>query len=516
MKALKMRQGPQVEGEDKIPAARLFRFSSLFIVFVIAASAVLVQAQAPVIQRSAPEATENGVREQIQCTIPVAPGGRLTLRANAGSIHISPGADNEVRCLIDLFSYNHNPQRAARCLQRYKVKAERVGNGALIETVAGCPNGPGPVSARLEVNVPLKFNVDVKTQGGNIAVERLNGEVRADTAGGDIRAGDVLGPVWVSTAGGVISLGNVGESVFAHSAGGGIRIGNVNGGATLDTSGGGIMTGVVNGPVTAHTAGGDILMQAASGPVVVETAGGQIRLGECGNTVQASTAGGNIEVGGSRGDVRAQSSGGNITLLKLMGPVNAETTAGRILAQIAASRHTFGPSRLQTQVGDVDVFIPPALPVTVKAVINLAMGHRIVSDFPFTAPSNDRRAAFGPETVRLLLNGGGSALNIQASMGNIQIRRLDPSAAVALGDFQQEFWKNWSFQWNDVSQQQKEMFRQMQVIQRQVEQQRVILDRQLRQLDRALRERSRVPVEQLQPQAPTPPSQPAPPQPPSI
>lgn len=490
------------------------RLSSLF-VLAVSASAVLALAQAPTVQRNTLEIRGTGVREQIQCTIPVAPGGKLTLRANAGSVHINPGDDNEVRCLIDLVSYNHNAQQAARCLDRYKVKAERAGSGALIETAPGCPNGPGPVSARLEVNVPLKFNVDVKTQGGNIVIDRLNGEVRADTAGGDVRTGDVLGPVWVSTAGGVISLGNVGQSVFAHSAGGGIRIGNVNGGATLDTSGGGIMTGVVNGPVTAHTAGGDIMMQAASGPVVVETAGGQIRLGECGNTVQANTAGGNIEVAGSRGDVRAQSSGGNITLLKLMGPVTAETSAGRILAQIAASRRTFGPSRLQTQVGDVDVFIPPALPVTVRAMINLGMGHRIISDFPLAAQKSNQQPAYGPQTVRLVLHGGGSVLNIQTSMGNIQIRRLDPSAAVALDDFQQEFWKNWNFQWNDISQQQQAMFRQMQMIQRRVEQQKLILDRQLRQLDRALRERSRVPVEQLGPQMPNPPApQPAPPQPP--
>lgn len=488
--------------------------SLVTVLLAISASAVLMLAQEPVIQRSAPQLEGNNWAEQIQCRIPVKPGGRLVIHADPGMIHVSPGADNEVRCLINLASYNHNEQQARNCLDRYKIKAVRAGDGAYIETLPACKGGAGLISAHFEVNVPLKFNLEAKTQGGNVAVEKLDGELRVETAGGDIRTGDVLGPVWVSTSGGAIRLGNIGQNVVARSAGGGVRVGNVNGSATLETSGGSIMTGVVNGSVTAQTAGGDIVMQAASGPVIVDTAGGQIHLGECGNSVQAQTAGGNIQVAGARGLVKAGTSGGNITLLRMMGPVTAQTTAGRILTQIAANRRTFGPSRLQTQVGDVDVFIPPALPVTINAMINVAMGHRIISDFPFAAQAAHRNLAYGPESAKVILQGGGAALNIQTSMGNIQIRKLDPASAAALDAYQREFWKNWNWNWNwnDVSRQQAEMFRQMQAIQRVMDRQRFELDRQLRQLNRELMERSREQVEQI---TPMPPQSPPPPQPPN-
>ncbi|MGH9353590.1 MAG: DUF4097 family beta strand repeat-containing protein, partial [Terriglobia bacterium] len=416
----------------------------------VSVSAVLMLAQEPLIQRGAPQLVGDNWVEQIQCRIPVKPGGRLVIHADPGIVQVSPGSDGEVKCLIDLASYNRDPQKAKTCLDHYGIKAVRVGDGALIETQPVCSRGSGLISAKLEVSVPLKFNLDVKTQGGNVRVEKLDGQLRADTAGGDIRAGDVRGPVWVSTAGGMIDLGNIGQTVFARSKGGNIRVGNVNGNATLETSGGVIMAGVVNGSMTAETAGGDIVMQAASGPVVVETAGGQIHLGECGNSVQAQTAGGNIQVAGARGGVKAETSGGNITLLKIMGPVTAQTPAGRILAQIAASGRTFGPSRLETQVGDVDVFIPPALPVTINAMINHTMGHRIMSDFPLTDLTTDKNFAFGPESAKVLLHGGGNTLDIRTAMGNIQIRKLDPASAAALDAYQQSFWKNWNWNWNDV------------------------------------------------------------------
>lgn len=485
-----------------------------FLALAVFASAAMVLAQEPGVQRSAPRFIGNGWMEQAQCLIPVKPGGRLIVHAEPGTVHISPGPDGEVRCLIDLISYQRNPEKAASCLDHYKIKALREGYGALIETLPACADDSHLVGAKLNVIVPLRFNLDVKTGGGNVSVDRLDGELHADTAGGDIRTGDVMGPVVVSTAGGSIRLGNIGANVRARSNGGGIQVGNVNGGATLQTSGGGIMAGVVNGPVTAETAGGDIVMQAASGPVVVETAGGQIHLGECGSSVRAQTAGGNIQLASARGGVDAGTSGGNITLLKLMGPVTAETAAGRILARITARRGSFGPSRLQTQVGDVDVFIPPTLPVTVNAMINQAMGHRIMSDFSYAAAPEGERHAFGPKRATIVLHGGGSPLDIQAAMGNIQIRKLDPTSAAELDAYEQSFWKNWNWNWNDAARQQAEMFRQMQMIQRMVERQRMELDRQLRHLNRELMERSSEPVEQVGP-PPAPPSQPAPPKPPN-
>ncbi|MDE3179647.1 MAG: hypothetical protein KGM47_08300, partial [Acidobacteriota bacterium] len=289
-------------------------------------------------------------------------------------------------------------------------------------------------------------------------------------------------PLWASTAGGTIYLGDIGSSVQARTVGGNIGVEYVNGPAILDTGGGEIRAGVINGPLTAETAGGDIVLQAASGPVYVTTVGGQIRLGECGNSVRAQSAGGNIQVDGARGGVRAQTAGGNITLLKAMSFVSAQTMAGRILAEIDANRQTFGPSRLETQIGDVNVFIPPALPVTIDAAIGHTMGHRIISDFPIKITGAG--GSFGPESGSGQLNGGGHPLDIRTLMGNIQIRKLDPAAIARLEASQKEFWKNWE----QFSHQRDATLGQMISVIQMMKLQRRDLQRQLRDLNKQLKD----------------------------
>jgi DUF4097 and DUF4098 domain-containing protein YvlB len=417
--------------------------------------------------------------EQIQCHIPANPGERLTLRASPGSVHVATDSPQGVNCQVRLAAYSRDSEQAKRCLDSYELKALRAGGGASVEGRLSCGRPPGWLNAHFDVHVPLKFNLDLRTQGGNVDIANLDGQLAVESAGGDIHTGDISGPVTVSTSGGMINLGNIGQNVEARTAGGNIRVRNVNGNALLDTRGGQIMAGIVNGLVRAETGGGDIILQAASGPVVVETAGGQIHLGQCGNTVRAQTAGGNIQVAGARGGVKVQTAGGSIDLLQAMSSILAQTSAGRILAQIDANRSTFGPSRLETQVGDVDVFLPPTLPVSINASIAHALGHRIVSDFPLKIQKDGGNFMIGPVRGEGAVNGGGSALVIHTLMGNIQIRKLDPAAVAQLKSLQQDFWK----QWQENERQRAMAFRQFEDLQRRLERQRTTLEKQLQQSD---------------------------------
>lgn len=420
------------------------------------------------IQREPPRNEGGRWTENIRCSIPVKPGERLTLRAAPGSVNVKTGAMDHLECLVHLAAYNPNPEEAKSCLDHYSLKAQQVSGGALITGRFECGSHPGSLSAAFEIEMPLKFSLDTQTQGGHVQVDHLEGSLRVETSGGDIRTGNITGPVWVRTSGGMIDLGNIGQNVDASTAGGNIEVGNVNGGAILDTGGGEISAGIVNGPVQAQTGGGDILLKAASGPVVVGTGGGQIHLGECGNTVRAQTAAGNIRVAGARGRVQAQTSGGSINLFQAMGAVLAQTSAGRILAQIDANKNTFAPSHLQTQVGDVDVFIPPSLPVSVHAVIGQALGHRIVSDFPLKIQNASGNFMAGPVRGDGALNGGGSELGIRTLMGNIQIRKLDPQSAAKLKAFQNDFWKHWK----ETAAQRAAAAQRIEQLQRQLETQR--------------------------------------------
>jgi DUF4097 and DUF4098 domain-containing protein YvlB len=278
------------------------------------------------------------------------------------------------------------------------------------------------IGVNFDIQVPARFNVDVETRGGSVTVERLEGELRAVTAAGSIRTGNIAGATRVETAGGSIEVGNIGGRLEARTAGGHIRTGDVQGDAVLETSGGRIHSGRVAGTVRAGTAGGDIYVGGATADVTAQTAGGKIRLGDIGGRVRAETAGGSIFLETAIGPVQVQTAGGSINLVRVGSGVRAVTTAGSIKAQIAATRESFQQSLLETSFGDVVVYLPADLPLTIDAEIQQAMGHEIKTDFPIQVTAD---TGYGPRTVegRGELNGGGELLRIRTTMGNILIRK---------------------------------------------------------------------------------------------
>jgi DUF4097 and DUF4098 domain-containing protein YvlB len=400
-------------------------------------------AQAP-IQRGTPQREGKAWVERATCQAPVREGGRLIVRADFGSIAVKPGPSDRMNCQIHLRAYRASEEEARRDFQAYELSLRTLENGGVL--LAGRSTRPSVhngLSVDFQVSVPMKFNLDLETQGGDLKVGNLDGEFRGRTAGGDIASGDVTGPVQVETAGGDIMLGNVGRRVEAHTAGGGIRLKDVQGDAVLETSGGEIVAGVINGSVSAKTAGGDIVLRGASGPVRAGTAGGQIQIGQCQGSINAETAGGSIRLHGARGMVVAQTAGGSIDLFRMEGPVRAESAAGPILAEINANRETFAASQLQTNVGDVQVFLPPDLPLNIDAAIQQAFGHKIHSDFPIQIQGDMESFRQRSQRAEGEVNGGGKLLRIRVVMGNIDIHKLDPQTLEKLKLQQEAFWKLW-------------------------------------------------------------------------
>jgi hypothetical protein len=130
--------------------------------------------------------------------------------------------------------------------------------------------------------------------------------------------------------------------------------------------------------------------------------------------VNAENNGGSIEVGTADG-VRAESSGGGIRLRGTSGALRAATDVGNILAELVGGVQ-LKDSLLSSGAGDVTVFIPSNLALTVKAQNESGRSARVVSEFPEL-----RRAARATMAVGSL-NGGGPVLTISAA-GTIYLRR---------------------------------------------------------------------------------------------
>jgi DUF4097 and DUF4098 domain-containing protein YvlB len=359
---------------------------------------------------------------------PAREGGKLILRADRGSVEITPGTGNQLECRVVLRVDTGSKEKARGVFDAYHLSARTLEGGGVYVTgeLADARHQGHNVGADFDIKLPARFSLDVETQGGDIGLTgSLQGEARLTTAGGDIHTRDVSGPTRIVTAAGGIVLGNLGARAEVRTAGGSIHVGNVQGDATIETSGGEIQVGEVEGTLRAETAGGDVVVAGASGPVVAQTAGGQIQVGPTGGAVRAESAGGSIRLQGARGRVVAETGGGSIDLLQVRAGVQASTNAGRILAEFDTSAKSFAASQLESSVGDVYVYLPASLPLTIDAAIDAAAGHHIVTDFPLNILGD--KGDFSERTIRGhgTLNGGGAVLRIRTVAGNIEIRRLD-------------------------------------------------------------------------------------------
>jgi len=270
-------------------------------------------------------------------------------------------------------------------------------------------------------------HVGVETRSGAVEVRGVDGSVTADTAGGAISMDKIGGEVRAATAGGGIELGQVGGPVHCETAGGGIRVKHSGGDATLITSGGSIEAETVKGDLQAETAGGGISIQEVEGRVLAVTSGGSIRLGRAGGPVSAETAGGSIEIESAPAGVDAEAAGGSIRLRDVAGALRAMSAAGGIEAHVLAGGR-LADSLLETTAGNITVYLPDGVPVTIEASVDLAGNlNRIKTDFEtlrVRRTGND----FGPGTVTASgsLHGGGPVLRLLNTSGRIQIRKREP------------------------------------------------------------------------------------------
>lgn len=299
----------------------------------------------------------------------------------------------------------------------------------------------GRLWVTIEVNVPRNYALDIQTGGGNIETEDINGRVVFNTAGGNLIAGNIGGPSRLETSGGHISVKNVAGELVAITGGGHITTGSVSGNAVLHTGGGHIRAGTVGGVAKLETAGGNVTVEHAGTELVAQTGGGQIEVGEAAGIVRAKTGGGGIRVVKVSGPTNLETGGGSIYLTQVDGAVKASTGAGAITAWLAGpSARLSGACELQSTDGDIVVYIPRQLAITVDARIQRGDEHRVIVDPAFALKVSYDENSNGPRSVRAegALNGGGEVLRLRTVDGNIRVALSDSNKQIQLYKQQME------------------------------------------------------------------------------
>jgi hypothetical protein len=340
-----------------------------------------------------------------------------------GSVSLQGTASEQIAYSLKVRVRAGDEREAEALMQRVNVKTGTEGGWAYLRVTP-----PRLVSSGLELTVTgsrALRQVWAGTRGGNVQASDWDGDLEARSGGGRITVDRIRGRSELRTAGGDIAVGNVSGPLRCLSGGGPIRVENAGGEAWLETAGGEIFVHQGDGPVHASTGGGNIRVERAASTVYARTTGGLIQVQQADGPVTAESSGGAIQVNSTNG-VRCESAGGAIRLRNVAGAVHAAANSGSILAELVSgpsiSGHGMADSMLSTNAGDITVFIPSNLALTIQAINESGGAGRIISDFP-QVHSQMNVMAGGPQMAQGALNGGGPMLRVNVAGGSIYLRR---------------------------------------------------------------------------------------------
>ncbi|HWK75835.1 MAG TPA: DUF4097 family beta strand repeat-containing protein [Povalibacter sp.] len=279
----------------------------------------------------------HAAEKRLDRTFTVQPGGKLTVDTDGSDITVRGTDSDQVTVHIVVTG-------SQSALDRLTLSAEPSAEGVAVTTRSSRHDwldwlrSGGGRNAKISVSVPKRYQVGLKTSGGDLLIEQLEGTATGTTSGGDVRVGNVSGNVRMRTSGGNIVASDIGGDLHIKTSGGDITVRAVTGQLDAETSGGDIRMEQVHGPVRAHTSSGDIVADVIRSDADLDSSGGNIKASVDGR-IRAATSGGNVDVellGVNRG-IEVSTSGGNILLhvpRNVAGVVDASTSGGSVVSDL--------------------------------------------------------------------------------------------------------------------------------------------------------------------------------------
>ena len=327
----------------------IFR-NALFILFISLGAAV---------------ASEENLSQQID----VAPGGKLVVDVDFGTVQVGVAADGKIDLDAHRMVEFGNDAKEKEYLAATPITVTKDGNVVTVrsrrkESSMNRTCGYSRMNASYTLHVPKKFDLDLRTSGGDIAAVDVSGNLKAHTSGGKLEFADL------------------------------------------------------EGTLTADTSGGSIKVEGCRCPIEIKTSGGGISVVNSTGVLHAETSGGRIEVRNLVGDADLETSGGSLILEKIRGKLVGRTSGGSIHTSLPGE--VAGDMRLQTSAGNIELAVPENAALEIEARTHVG---KVTSELPLTTIESGR------EHLRGKLNGGGKSVVLETSAGNITLKSASSQLA---------------------------------------------------------------------------------------
>jgi hypothetical protein len=254
-------------------------------------------------------------QSRIEKNLKLDSGGRLVVEASASDVFVTGRAESGAHIVVtsnradleDLFTFRFDEEPGAVRIEVRKRSMEP---------------WPKSLQVRMEVQVPTKTNVDIRTGGGDVRLNHLEGDTHLETSGGDVRVSSLAGNLTARTSGGDIELHDLTGDVNVKTSGGDINLENASGRVEAHTSGGDVTAALARGNARGgeiETSGGDVKVRIDPGVSLnldASTSSGEVTsnlplkvtgelspsrlhatLGSGGETLRVHTSGGSVHIG---------------------------------------------------------------------------------------------------------------------------------------------------------------------------------------------------------------------------
>ena len=223
--------------------------------------------------------------KRLDRTFTVAPGGTLTVDADGASVHVSGNDGNQV--VVHMLARGSDDN-----LANTQLEAVQKDNGVAVTLKKAKRGwtwwGNWNSDEEIEVTVPRRYAVNVRTGGGSVELRDTVGTASLRTSGGNVSAKNVTGNVEARTSGGSIHGETIKGDVDASTSGGTVRLLQIDGAIRGKTSGGSVHCSLVgaNRGISMTTSGGSIeliLPKGTTGNIDAGTSGGNVKYGASGH-----------------------------------------------------------------------------------------------------------------------------------------------------------------------------------------------------------------------------------------
>jgi hypothetical protein len=234
--------------------------------------------------------------------MPVPADARITIRNGRGGISVHSSEEPQIRVSGKKNARGWSETDSRKLADRASVEIVQNGDGYEIHPTGS--TGDSRVSLDLEISVPKKSLLTIRSEKGDVTVSDMATPVTVVNGTGDIEIRNTIGDVSIDTRKGDVKVSDTNGNVKISGHGGEVSVSTATGGLTLD--------GEFFGPITADKVAKGVRFISQRTDLTLTQLSGHLEAGS--GNLEITDAPGNLNLRTNRYDVSVENAGGKVKI----------------------------------------------------------------------------------------------------------------------------------------------------------------------------------------------------------